>query len=34
MISRFSTLMPTPKDLEQFPWDVRQYLLARNELTP
>ena len=34
MITRYSTLMPLEKDLEQFPYDVRQYILARNELTP
>lgn len=34
MIGRYSTLMPSEKDLEEFPWDVRQYLMARNDLTP
>jgi hypothetical protein len=33
-INQYSTLMPTEADLMAWPWDYRQYMLARNELTP
>jgi len=33
-VNQYSTLMPTEADLAAWPWDYRQYLLARNELTP
>lgn len=33
-IHRWSTRMPSEEDLREFPWDVRQYLLARNDLIP